>query len=126
MEAVYGTPLKDKEAKRALADRLGLALGDIIESCVRARADNADTSLRDLAYNTKGVARVLAEHDIETVFFTSSFVAQKFKTHFKAILENYPYLALVTLPSPSPRYARMTKLEKIKAYRQLLPRSDRK
>lgn len=121
LEAVYNRPLATPAEQQRLMDELKIALGDVIESCERKKDTNADTDLINITYNTEAVASVLRIHPINTIYFTSSFVAASFRTHFKRIQDAHPHLAYITLPSPSPRYARMTKAEKIRRYRSLLP-----
>ena len=99
-----------------------MAMGDVILSCSRTDGTNADTNLTEITYNTGAVARALKAHSIEKIYFTSSFVADRFCRHFKKAIDSYPHLELVTLPSPSPRYARMSVEEKIETYRKLLPK----
>lgn len=121
LEAVYDTPLGTKQEQERLMRELRVALGDVILSCRRANNTNADTALKDITYNTEGISAVLAQSDVTTIYFTSSFVARVFKTHFTNVINAYPQIRYVTLPSPSPRYANMSKAEKVRRYRALLP-----
>lgn len=121
MEAVYGVRLRSQPEQQKLMEELGIGMGDVILRCTRTAANNSDLNLANITYNVDGILKTLEHHDIHTIFFTSSFVAQKFRRHFKDILRQHSYVNLVTLPSPSPRYALMSKAEKIKEYRYLLP-----
>jgi G:T/U-mismatch repair DNA glycosylase len=53
--------------------------------------------------------------------FTSRFVETGFKKNFKDIVSHHPSIELITLPSPSSRYARMSKEQKVSRYKELLP-----
>jgi len=121
LEKIYGRELKTKQAKQQLLSDLGIAMADIILKCERTRASNLDANLANFVYNTKGIKKILRGNQIEKVFFTSRFVEQKFRQVFKKIIENFPKIELITLPSPSPRYVLITKEQKIKEYQRLLP-----
>jgi G:T/U-mismatch repair DNA glycosylase len=121
MSTAYQLPLDTKEAQMALMERLGMAMGDVIHSCRRAEGTNADTNLTEIEYNTGAVAEFLAHYSIHAIYFTSAFVATKFGRHFREVTEPYPHLQYITLPSPSPRFARMSLTEKAHQYRALLP-----
>jgi hypothetical protein len=49
-------------------------------------------------------------------------VEHLFRKNFKNTICQYPKIKLVTLPSPSPRYAAMNRQEKITRYKELLPK----
>jgi len=95
IEKVYKTKLADKKAKQNLFRKLNIAITDIIVSCQRRDG------------NSK-------EDKIEKIYFTSRFVEKQFKKRFKTDI------TLVTLPSPSPRYAKLSFNEKVRRYRNLL------
>lgn len=122
LEEVYGLKLNDKAKKRKLFRNLGIAIADIISQCERRKGNNLDNNLTNLVYNTKTIAKILNKNQIEKILFTSRFVEKKFKQIFKELIIRHPTIALVTLPSPSPRYAKMTKEQKIEMYRELLPK----
>jgi hypothetical protein len=63
----------------------------------------------------------LRHNHIEKIFFTSIFVEKKFIKEFKDIIESYP-VKCISLPSPSPLFARMSLESKVQYYRDLLPR----
>jgi hypoxanthine-DNA glycosylase len=122
LEAVYGLELKDKLSRQALLARLGMAMADIILQCERKAGNNLDANLVNIVYNTAAVGEILAQKPIEKIYFSSRFVEQRFKQVFRRTITGYPGLVLVTLPSPSPRYAQMSKDQKIHSYTQLLPK----
>lgn len=115
---VYGEPLKTRTDKENLFSRLGIALSDIIYQCERKKNSNLDTNLVNIVYAVDDITRILDANPIEKIFFSSRFVENKFRRLFKDKLDSFE---LITLPSPSPRYATMTKSEKISRYRELLP-----
>lgn len=121
LEEVYGVDLKNRYDKQELFTDLGIAITDIIYQCVRKEGSNLDINLSNKVYNTKGITEILDNNRIERVFFTSRFVESRFKKVFREVIHRHPTLDLVYLPSPSPRYAKMTKEQKIGIYRELLP-----
>ena len=124
LEAVYGLELKDTVSRQKLFIKLGIAMADIIYQCERTNDSNLDVNLTNLVYNTKAITRILAKYPIGKILFTSRFTEKKFKQIFKKIIVHYPNIELVTLPSPSPRYAAMRLSEKIEKYKELLPKFD--
>jgi hypoxanthine-DNA glycosylase len=118
---VYGIDLPDKRSRQDLLTRLDTAIADIIYQCRRRDGTNLDANLADIVYNDS-IAEILDSQPIEKTFFTSRFVEMKFKSHFKALLARHSACKLVTLPSPSRRYAGMSKDQKIILYRALLPK----
>ena len=121
LTAVYQRELPDKFSRQKLLTELEIAMADIIYQCERTQGSNLDTNLTNIVYNTERVAKILAENQIRTIFFTSRFVEKKYVQVFRTLTKKYPAVKLVTLPSPSPRYARMTLTEKVRRYSELLP-----
>lgn len=122
MEEVYGLSLKTKIEKQNLFTKLGIAITDIILSCGRKSNSNLDVNLTNIVFNTQTIIDILEKNHIKTIFFTSRFVEKLFKRHFKNILPQYPEIKFVALPSPSPRYAVMSRQEKIERYKNVLPK----
>ncbi len=116
MQEVYGLELKTKGQQQKLFIDLEMALTDIIFSCERKNNSNLDTNLSNIVYNIEGVRDILNGDKIEKIFFTSRYVENLFNKLFKDIS-----IELICLPSPSPRYAAMSKSEKIIRYKKLLP-----
>lgn len=121
LETVYGRQLRNKKGKQELFSKLKIAITDIILKCERKASNNLDMNLTNIVYNTGAIAKILKKNKIRKIYFSSRFVENKFKQHFKELIQMYPRIELVTLPSPSPRYASMSKGEKIKRYKELLP-----
>jgi len=122
LEEVYGIKLDTKVEKQGLFTRLGLAITDIILSCERRANSNLDMDLTNMVFNTKVILKVIQKNRIKTIYFSSRFAEKLFKKQFEEVIEHYPAIRLITLPSPSPRYAAMSKSEKISRYKELLPR----
>ena len=122
LEAVYEIELKDKASRQQLFAELGIAMADIIHQCERKEGTNLDVNLTPIIYNTEAIARILKTNDIHIILFTSRFVEKKYKQVFKTLITEHPAIELVTLPSPSPRYVLMSREEKIRRYRKLLPK----
>jgi len=117
LEIVYGLKLDTKKSKQQLFTKLRIAITDIIYQCERKKGINLDADLINLVYNTSGIEKILGQNEIEKVYFTSRYVENKFRRLFKPAT-----VGLITLPSPSPRYAAMTKEEKIRKYREAFPK----
>lgn len=122
MEKVYGKELNTKEKQQQLFVQLNMALADIILSCERKGTSSLDMNLSNITFNTQGLSDIVSKNKLECIFFTSRFVEKLFRKQFKELIKNYPNINLVTLPSPSPRYAQMSKTQKIEKYKSLLPK----
>jgi G:T/U mismatch-specific DNA glycosylase len=116
MEEVYQTGLSTTSAKQKLFTSLKMGIADIILKAVRKQNTNSDDNLQVIEYNDKAIAKILKANKIETIFFTSQFVYKIFKKLFP------DFTNMAVLPSPSPRYARMSLKEKIEVYKKLLPK----
>jgi len=122
MEEVYCSDFGTKEKQRRLFVRLKMALTDIILSCERKKNSNLDINLTNIVYNIKGITTILKNHPIKKIFFTSRFVEKIFRRQFKNVIQPYTKIELICLPSPSPRYAMLTREAKVKKYKLLLPK----
>jgi len=118
---VYKQKLDTKEKKQKLFRRLKIAITDIIFSCERKKNSNLDTNLVNITYNVNAIQKILETQKIERIFFTSRFVEKLFKKAFPDYLNLFPTTYQYLLPSPSPRYARMSLTDKVIEYKKLLP-----
>ncbi len=121
IEKVYDLNLPDKKSKVDLFTILRIAFSDMILSCERKDNNSSDTNLVNFTYNKVRIRKILAENIIKKVFFSSRFVEKEFKSKFKEMINEFPNIEFITLPSPSPRYAAMSKEEKIKRYKEIFP-----
>jgi hypoxanthine-DNA glycosylase len=121
LEELYKTQLQTRSEMQRLFTDLHMALADIIYQCERKKTSNLDINLTNIVYAQADITKILHENKIDKIFFTSRFVEITFRKVFKDLITHYPQVELITLPSPSPRYAQMTKAEKIKRYKSLLP-----
>lgn len=121
LEEVYKTKLATIEEKKKLLENLNLAITDIILSCERKLNNNLDSNLTNIEFNIATINKIVEKHKIVKIYFSSRFVENHFKAKFRNLINKYPDIKLITLPSPSPRYARLTIEEKIKRYEELLP-----
>ena len=92
-----------------------MGIADIILKATRKNNTNSDTDLDIIELNDIAIRKVLESNAISTIFFTSKFVEKLFKKVFPQISNT------IALPSPSPRFARMTLQEKINIYKRYLP-----
>lgn len=122
LNEVYGITLDTKTKKQKLFTRLRMAITDIILSCERKVNSNLDMNLNNMVFNTKAILKIIQENKIKSIYFSSRFAEKLFRKEFKKAIIQYPDIKLVTLPSPSPRYASMSKQEKIARYIELLPK----
>ena len=122
MQGVYGSEFRTKEHQQKLFTQLEIALADIILSCERGNNSNLDVNLFNITYNTQAIKNILIKNKIKKIFFTSRHVENLFSKVFQDISQLTNEIELICLPSPSPRYAAMSKSEKISRYKQLLPR----
>lgn len=124
LENVYRVKLNTKKEKQKLLSGLGVAVADIVYKCDRKKGSSLDFNLTNIVYNNRGIEKILRRRKIQKIFFTSHFVEMRFQKQFKNVVERFQRTELVTLPSPSPRYAAMAKAEKIKRYKAILPIFD--
>lgn len=115
ISSVYDVELKTTKDKKELFTKAGIAIGDIFLSVKRKGENNSDTSLEVIAYNDKAIRKILANISFKSIFFTSKFVEKYFLKIFPGIKNGE------SLPSPSPRYARMSKQDKVGYYKLKLP-----
>lgn len=122
LQEVYDIDFDTKIKKQRLFERLKTAIADIILSCERKNGSNLDTNLTNIVFNTKAIENIFLENNIEKIFFTGRFAEQLFKRQFREVIKQYSETKLVALPSPSPRYAAMSRIEKVNRYKELLPK----
>jgi len=116
LEAVYGISLEDRKSKEELFIKTKMGIADIILKAVRKNNTNSDNNLDIIELNDLAIKKILESKTVTTIFFTSKFVEKLFKKVFPLISNT------VVLPSPSPRFARMTLQEKINVYKKYLPK----
>ncbi|HWY33813.1 MAG TPA: DNA-deoxyinosine glycosylase [Nitrosopumilaceae archaeon] len=112
---VYNIEISSKADKQQLFRKHGIAITDIILKAERKNNSNLDNNLAKIVYNTKIIKAILDKSRIKSIFCTSRFVESHFRKLFPDI-RNTEYL-----PSPSPRYAGMTRADKIEYYKRKLP-----
>ena len=114
IEMAFAVNLPDRISKEALFASYRIGVADIIKQCVRKNNGNLDSNLVDVVYNTDLLKEILETKSLEKIYCTSKNVEKIFKKLF-------PYFTRVeSLPSPSPRYAKMSKYEKAAKYKELL------
>ena len=106
MSSVYNAELKTTKDKKELFKKAGIAIADIFLTVKRKGENNSDTNLEVITYNDKAIRKILANTSFQHIFFTSKFVEKHFLKIFPGTKNGE------CLPSPSPRYARMSKAGK--------------
>lgn len=118
LQEVYQLELSSTTKKKKLLATLKIGIADIILKAVRTNDSNSDSNLRVIKYNNKALKKILDSNNIEMIFFTSQFVQKIFKQFFPDVEHS------IALPSPSPRYAKMSLKGKIEVYKKYLPQLD--
>lgn len=72
-------------------------LTDIVSSCKRKLDTAYDTDLISIEWNKNGVSEILDKNEINTIYFTSVWVRDKFEKHINSSKNIKSYV----LPSPS-------------------------
>lgn len=116
ISGVYGTELQTRNEKQSLFKKHGIGMVDIFLKVKRKEDNNMDSNLEVIEFNDKAIKSILKNHNIKKIFFTSKFVEKSFMKLFPDIKIGE------CLPSPSPRYARMSVAEKINYYKSKLPK----
>lgn len=114
LEIVYNRKLTNRKGKQQLFEEAGIGITDIIKSCIRKEGTNLDENLEIREYNKEVIEETLKQHQPK-VLFTSRFVEKEFKKLFPGFKNTD------ILPSPSPRYFKLTIEEKAKIYKEKLP-----
>jgi hypoxanthine-DNA glycosylase len=114
LEIVYKKKLNNRKEKQQLFEETGIGITDVIRSCVRRQGTNLDENLEIREYNKEAIEKILKKYRPK-VLFTSRFVEKEFKKLFS------DYKNTDILPSPSPRYFRLSVEDKAKIYKQQLP-----
>ena len=114
LQKVYSLELKTKEAKQQLFKEAGIGITDIFRSVIRREGSNLDDNLEIIEYNWDRIDDIIWKYKPQ-VLCTSRFVEKEFKKKFPA------YPAVDVLPSPSPRYFKLTIEQKAEIYKKKLP-----
>jgi len=120
LSGVYGIPLNTKAERITLFSEAGIGITDILLKVKRTKNTNLDENLEIIEYNKKNLESIFKKHNIKNILFTSKFVEKHFKKCFPDIKNTD------CLPSPSPRYAKMTVSQKIELYKKKLPKITHK
>lgn len=115
LSGVYQSDLPTRKEKQSLFKKHGIGMVDIFLKIKRKDNNNMDSNLEVIEFNDKEIKIILQNPNIKNIFFTSKFVEKCFMKLFPDIKTGE------CLPSPSPRYARMSMAEKIDYYKLKLP-----
>jgi hypoxanthine-DNA glycosylase len=111
LELVYDRELRTRKEKQQLFESKGIGITDVIKTCVRKSGTNLDENLDIKEYNKETIDKILKKH-YPKVLFTSRFVEKEFKRLFP------DYKNTDILPSPSPRYFKLSIRDKAKIYKE--------
>jgi hypoxanthine-DNA glycosylase len=114
LELAYDRVLKTKKQKQELFEEAGIGITDVIKSCTRKKGTNLDENLEIKEYNKEVIEEILQNYQPK-VLFTSRFVERVFRRLFPL------YSDTDILPSPSPRYFRLSIEDKAKIFAEKLP-----
>ncbi len=115
LSAVYSTDLNTIEKKKELFEKKGIAITDVILKAKRKKESNLDQHLYEITTNKEAIQEIISNSQIKHVYFTSKFVEK----HFRTMFPDYKFGE--SIPSPSPRFAKMKLSEKINVYKTKLP-----
>jgi hypoxanthine-DNA glycosylase len=116
ISGVYGIDLQNRIEKQSLFKKHGIGMVDIFLRVKRKDGNNMDSNLEVIEFNDKAIKSILKNQNIKKIFFTSKFVEKSF-------MKLFPDTKIgECLPSPSPRYAKMSMAEKINYYKLKLPK----
>lgn len=115
ISGVYEIDLSSKKEKQDLFRKCGIGIADIFLKIRRTENNNMDSNLEVIEFNEKELTSIVRNPNIKKIFFTSRFVEKTFNKLFPKISIGE------CLPSPSPRYARMSQQDKINYYKLKLP-----
>jgi hypoxanthine-DNA glycosylase len=115
ISGVYKTELITRKQKQDLFAKHGIGIVDIFLRIKRKGNNNMDSNLHVVEFNDKAIGIILQNPNIKSIFFTSKYVEKEFMKMFPGTKIGE------CLPSPSPRYARMSLQEKINYYKKKLP-----
>jgi len=117
ISGAYETELITRKQKQHLFAKHGIGIVDIFLRIKRKGNNNMDSNLEVVEFNDKAIGIILQNQYIKSIFFTSKFVEKEFMKMFPEMKNR----GCECLPSPSPRYARMSLQEKINYYKDKLP-----
>ena len=118
MVGKYLSEEENREQKQQLFEEAGIGMADVIKSCIRIKGTNLDENLEIKEYNKEVIEKILKDHE-PRVLFTSRFVEKEFKKLFPDYHDND------ILPSPSPRYFKLSIEDKARVYIEKLPKLRR-
>jgi len=112
LSAIFDMPVVTKEEKITLLREKKIGLWDIVASC--ERKNSSDTNLKNCVLND--IPLLLRTYqDIQLLAFTGQKAAQLYHRQYADLS-----IETVTLPSPSPAYAKMRITQKLEIYRNCL------
>ena len=115
LRKVYNENLFTTKEKKDSFEKHGIAIGDIFLKIRRKENTNSDSDIEVIEYNNIALEKVLKTYSFHSIFFTSKLVQKVFLKFFPEVKNSE------CLPSPSPRFAKVSLDEKIKYYKKKLP-----
>lgn len=121
MQQLYGMPREMPYARRVQAlEKAGVALWDVLAACVRSSSLDSDIEPATVVPND--FVPFLTNHPrIRAIFFNGQPARRLFEQHVAPLLTpRQREIERVTLPSTSPAHARMSRAQKLRAWRAAL------
>lgn len=114
---VYGEKFLSKDELINFLNRKGIAIGDVIKSCVRKEGRASDSDLLDIEWNI-GLSKNLHFHNIHFVLFTSKQVMK----WFNKLFPRHDFKEFLLL-SPSAQSARsIVRMDEYKLWKKKNPK----
>ena len=119
MAHIANTPVNAGYAARSSLQGAGYALWDVLLDC--QRPGSLDSDIRRDSEEANDLAALIANQPgIKLIAFNGTAAKQIFMRHCKHVLQQFPHLEWVQLPSTSPAHAAMTRAEKLVRWRTAL------
>ncbi|MEO6136588.1 MAG: uracil-DNA glycosylase family protein [Ginsengibacter sp.] len=115
LRKVYNEKLLSNKEKKACFEKHGIAIGDLFLKIRRKGNTNSDSDIEVIEYNNIVIEKILKTYHFHSILFTSKLVQKVFLKFFPEVTNSE------CLPSPSPRFARMSLDDKVEYYKKKLP-----
>jgi hypoxanthine-DNA glycosylase len=116
ISGVYNAEVITKKQKQSLLEAHRIGIADLFLKVRRTADNNTDGNLHVIEFNDEELKKIIVLPTLKHIYFTSKFVEKEF-------LKVFPSVSIgESLPSPSPRFAKMSLASKIEIYKSKLPK----